>query len=68
METNDYHHSIAFIARLRARRPHDAPVHRHLLLHRLIITRGGGIVAGCFTHRSLPDCDLAPHRVLGTFC
>jgi hypothetical protein len=42
--------SIAFIARLMARRPHNTSVRRHLLLHRLIITRGGSIVAGCFTH------------------
>ena len=37
--------TTAFIARSMARRPHNAPVHRHQLMHRLTITRGGSIVA-----------------------
>jgi hypothetical protein len=31
-----------------AQRPHNAPAHRHLLLPRLIITRGGSIAADYF--------------------
>jgi len=41
--------------------PHqrNAPAHNHLLLHCLINTRGGSIVAGCFTCRLPPNCEFA---------
>ena len=50
-----------------ARRPRNAPAHRHLLLSHLIVTLGASIAAVCFGPRLPFECEFRHPQVSGTY-